>query len=37
MNMQSHAEDFVDLRKQDSAERTIPVLAGGNLGNPHSR
>ena len=34
MNMQAHTEDFVDLRKQDSAERTIPVLAGGNLGNP---
>lgn len=34
MNAQSNTEGFVDLRKQDSTERTIPVLAGGNLGNP---
>ena len=27
-------DGFVDLRKQDSSERTIPVLLGGNLGNP---
>ena len=35
MNMQSHTEDFVDLRKQDSAERTIPVLAAAT--NVHTQ
>lgn len=34
MSNQTHDAGFVDLRKQDSTERTIPVLAGGNLGNP---
>ena len=34
MNNQAHDEDFVDLRKQDSLEWSIPVLSGRNLGNP---
>lgn len=33
MKSQFDSEDFVDLRKTDSSERTIPVLASGNMGN----